>query len=142
MCKPGDHGRVDCTESLLHVLQELLPVELNKWPSNHSLVEVGLSDRPDLLDRCTQKNRVNRMDGWKGWIRTGWASTGWTRMGLHSTGSSRFGTGRVDQSGQGGVMILFGKWFKRAVFILVFFSLLYSLGRVSSEDGINKVDLW
>ena len=36
-------------------------------------------------------------------------------------------------------MILFGKWFKRAVFILVFFSLLYSLGRVSSEDGINRV---
>ena len=62
MCKPGDHDRVDCTESLFHVLQELLPVELNKWPSNHSLVEVGLSDRPDLLDRCTQKNRVNRME--------------------------------------------------------------------------------
>ena len=36
-------------------------------------------------------------------------------------------------------MILFGKLFKRAVFILFFFSLLYSLGRVSSEDGINRV---
>ena len=121
MCKPGDHGRVDCTESLLHVLQELLPVELNKWPSNHSLVEVGLSDRPDLLDRCTQKNRVNRMERMERMDQAGWASTGWTRMGLHSTGSSRFGTGRVDQSGQGGVVILFGKWFfKRAVFVLVF----------------------
>ena len=71
MCKPGDHSRVDCTESLLHVLQELLPVELNKWPSNHSLVEVGLSDRPDLLDRCTQRTGLTGWKGWKGWIRMG-----------------------------------------------------------------------
>ena len=83
MCKPGDHGRVDCTESLLHVLQELLPVELNKWPSNHSLVEVGLSDRPDLLDRCTQENRVNRME----------------RMDRHRMGQHRVGQHRMDQDG-------------------------------------------
>ena len=55
MCKPGDHGRVDGSEGLLDVLQELLPVKLNEWSSYHSLVEVGLSDRPDLLNSCTQK---------------------------------------------------------------------------------------
>ena len=142
MCKPGDHGRVDCTESLLHVLQELLPVELIKWPSNHSLVEVGLSDRPDLLDRCTQKNMVNRIERMERMERMDQDRMGQHMMdqdGFAQHGKQQVRHSRVDQSGQGGVMIIFGKWFKRAVFIFVFFSLLYSLEWVSSEDGINRI---
>ena len=31
------------------------------WPSNHPLVEVGLSYRPDLFDGCTETNKQTQL---------------------------------------------------------------------------------
>ena len=58
MREPRYYSRVDGSESLLYVLQELLPVKLYMWPSNHPLVEVGLSYRPDFFDSCTEEKRL------------------------------------------------------------------------------------
>jgi hypothetical protein len=48
-----DHCGVNRSERLLDVLVELLPVQLLHWPSNHTLIEVGLGHGPHLLDGCT-----------------------------------------------------------------------------------------
>ena len=39
----------------------MLPVKLHMWPSNHPLVEVGLSYRPDLFDSCTETNKQTQL---------------------------------------------------------------------------------
>ena len=55
MREPRDNSRVDGSEGLLDMLQELLSVELNKGSCDHPLVEVRLSDGPHLLDSCNQQ---------------------------------------------------------------------------------------
>ena len=98
MSESGNHCRVDGSERLLHVIVELLLVELLHWAGNHPLVKVGLGDRPDLLDGCTKrKNRVSKKRDRRRMAKDGPAQVGQQLDGPAKVGQQQDGPARVGQ---------------------------------------------